>query len=62
MLGVCLAAAAYFEPYWISASGALAATVAERHRPTALVIWDDNLHVVAMSLAVMAALAKGPGI
>ena len=62
MLGACLAAAAHFEPYWIGALGALAATVAERHRPTALVVWDDNLHVVVISLAIMAALTKVTGI
>lgn len=62
MLGVCLSAAAVFQPYWIGALGALVATAAERRRPMLLIIWVDNLHVVAMSLAVMAALARFPGI
>ena len=62
MLGVCLAAAALFQPYWIGALGALVATAAERRRPMMLIIWDDNLNVVAMSLAVMGALARVPGI
>ncbi len=62
MLGVCLAVAALFQPYWIGALGALVATGAERRRPMVLIIWDDNLHVVAMSLAVMGAVAKVPGI
>ncbi len=58
MLGVCLAAAALYQPYWIGALGALVATVAERRRPRVLRHWDDNLHVVALSLAVMAVLAR----
>ena len=62
MLGVCLTAAALFQPYWIGALGAFAATVAERRRPMVLIIWDDNLHVVALSLAVMGALVKVPEI
>ncbi len=62
MLAVCLAAAALFQPYWIGALAALVATAAERRRPMVLIIWDDNLHVVAMSLAVMAALVRVPGI
>ena len=62
MLGVCLAAAILFQPYWIGALGALVATAAERRRPMVLTLWDDNLHVVAASLAVMAVLGKVPGI
>ncbi len=62
MLGICVAGAALFQPYWIAALGALVATAAERRRPMVLIIWDDNLHVVAMSLSVMAALSKVPGI
>ena len=58
MLGVCLAAAALFQPYWIGALGAIVATAAERRRPMVLIIWDDNLHVVAMSLAIIAALSR----
>ncbi len=58
MLVVCLAAAALFQPYWIGALAALVATAAERRRPMVLNLWDDNLHVVAMSLAVMGILAR----
>ncbi len=58
MLGVCLAAAALFQPYWIGALGAIVATAAERFRPAALSVWDDNLTIVAASLAVMGVLAK----
>lgn len=58
MAGVCLIAAALYQPYWIGALGAFVATVAERHRPRALRLWDDNLHVVALSLTVMWVLAR----
>lgn len=58
MLAVCLAVAALFGPYWISALGAVVATAAERFRPKALVIWDDNWVVVAASLSLMAILAQ----
>ena len=56
MLGVCLAAAALYQPYWIGAVGAVIATAAERRRPIVHAIYDDNLHVVAVSLAVMGVL------
>ncbi len=58
MLGVCLAAAALFQPYWIGAVGGVVAVAAERRRPMLLSVWDDNLHVVASSLAFMAVVAK----
>ena len=58
MLGVCLVAALLFQPYWIGAVGALAATAAERFRPIANSIWDDNWAIVAASLAVMGTLTK----
>ena len=57
MLAVCLGTAALFQPYWIGAAGAVVATAAERHRPALLGLWDDNLHLVAMSLGTMAVLA-----
>ncbi len=57
MLAVCLATAALFQPYWIGAAGAVAATAAERRRPMVLAVWDDNVHVVATSLALMGVLA-----
>ncbi len=60
MLGVCLAAAALFQPYWIGAVGAVVATAAERGRPMVLCVWDDNLHVVAVSLAAMTVVALIP--
>ncbi len=59
MLGTCLAAAAVFQPYWIGAIGAIGAVSDERRRPMVHAFWDDNLHVVAMSLGVMGALVKG---
>ncbi len=62
MLGVCLAVAALYQPYGIGALGALVATVAERHRPRLHLFWDDNMHVVAMSLAVMGVLARVSGV
>jgi hypothetical protein len=58
MLGTCLAAAAVFQPYWIGGIGAIVAATAERRRPMVHVLWDDNLHVVAMSLAVMGVVAR----
>lgn len=61
MLGVCLAAAAVFQPYWIGATGAVVAVAAERRRPMVWKVWDDNLNVVAASLAVMAVLAAVMG-
>ena len=59
MLGFCLAAAALFQPYWIGAVGAVAATAAERFRPIAHRLWDDNWVMVAASLGVMAVLKTG---
>ena len=56
MLGVCLSAAALFQPYWIGAIGALVATAAERYGPRALILRDDNLPIVATSLTVMGIL------
>ena len=56
MLGVCLATAAIFQPYWIGALGAVVATAAKRRRPMVLTVWDDNLHVVAASLALLGVL------
>ena len=58
MLGVCLATAAFFQPHWIGALGAIVATAAERRRPMVLTLWDDNLHVVATSLALMSVLVR----
>ena len=57
MLGVCLAAAALFQPYWIGAIGGGVAVAAERRRPMVLSFWDDNMNVVAVSIAVMGAVA-----
>jgi len=58
MLGVSLAVAALFQPYWIGALGAVAATVAERFRPTTRSLWDDNWVIVAVSLTVMSVAAQ----
>ena len=62
MLGTCLVAAAVFQPYWIGAIGAIVAAAAERRRPMVHALWDDNLHVVAMSLVVMGVLARVSGV
>ncbi|HAL48322.1 MAG: hypothetical protein FI707_15785 [SAR202 cluster bacterium] len=56
MAAVCLGAAFLYQPYWIGAAGAVAATVAERKRPRFGVWWDDNANVVAVSLIGMVAL------
>jgi len=58
MAAVCLGAAFLYQPYWIGAAGAVAATIAERKRPRLGIWWDDNALVVPVSLAVMAALAS----
>ena len=60
MLVVCLGAAVLYQPYWIGALGALAATAAERRRPMLFTFWDDNLHVVALSLPIMGVLTSIP--
>jgi len=57
MLVVCLAAAVLYQPYWIGAIGAIAATAVERFRPTTHPLWDDNWAIVAASLTVMAGLS-----
>lgn len=58
MLGFCLAIAALFQPYWIGATGALAATAAERFPPSVFGVRDDNWVVVGASLTVMAVLTE----
>ena len=58
MLAICLGIALLFHPYWIGAAGAAAATVAERIRPRFGTWWDDNAHVVAVSLTTMFILIK----
>jgi len=58
MLGVCLTAAALFQPYWIGALGAICAAAAERFSPRVLSVRDDNWTVVAASLAVMGILTR----
>jgi len=62
MLGVCLASAALYQPYWIGVIGAIVAAAAERRRPMVHALWDDNMHVVAMSLTVMGVLARVSGV
>ncbi len=56
MAAVCLGAALLYQPYWIGAVGAVVATIAERKRPRLGVWWDDNAHVVAVSLTTMVIL------
>jgi len=53
MITACLAAALLYQPYWIGAAGAVAATLAERKQPTVGPWWDDNTQEVAVSLTVM---------
>jgi dolichol kinase len=62
MLGVCLAAALLFQPYWVAALGAVVATASERFRLVAHRPWDENWVpddpiIVAASLVVMGGLA-----
>jgi dolichol kinase len=56
MLGFCLGIASLYQPSWIAAAGAIAATTAERFRPSAHPLWDDNWAIVVASLSVMAVL------
>ena len=56
MAAVCLGVAFLYQPYWIGAVGAVAATIAERKRPRLGVWWDDNAQVVGVSLATMGTL------
>ena len=56
MLGACLPSAALFQPYWIAAAAAVTATGTEYYSPRVPWLRDDNLFVVAASLAVMAVL------
>ena len=58
MLGICLVIVSFSHPLWISVVGAVAATAAERFRPRLLRFWDDNLNIVAASLAVMSVLTR----
>ena len=53
MLGACFASAAMFQPFWIGAIGALAATGAERYSPMSPRVRDDSWTIVAASLGVM---------
>jgi dolichol kinase len=61
MLLVCLTAGALFQPYWIAAAGAVAATAAERLQPTPNILWDDNWVIIAASLSTMGALMQFGG-
>ncbi len=60
MFAVSLGVAAFVHPYWLGALGAVAATVAERFRPP-VPVWDDNLNLVAASLAAMTVVSKVVG-
>jgi dolichol kinase len=57
MLAVCLGMASLYQPYWVGAAGAVAATAAERFHPTAHPLWDDNWAIVAASLLAMALMS-----
>ena len=56
MVTACLAVALLYQPYWIGAVGAVAATLAERKQPTVGPWWDDNTQEVAVSLTLMSIL------
>ena len=56
MLVVCLVVAYFFKPYWIGATGAVVATLAERFTPLSRGWVDDNWTIVVASLIVMALL------
>ena len=59
MLVVCVGTAAiFFRPLWIGVMGGVVATLAERFRPGIFGFWDDNIYIVASSLAVMAVLLR----
>jgi hypothetical protein len=53
--------AAFYQPYWIAAAGAFTAAGTEYYSPRIGWIRDDNLSVVAASLAVMAVLTMAVG-
>jgi len=54
MLTVCLAVGVLYQPYWVSAAGAVTATAAERLSPIARGWVDDNWVIIATSLLAMA--------
>jgi hypothetical protein len=56
MLLVCLVVAYLFHPYWISAAGAVVATLVERFTPMKKWWIDDNYTIVLSSLLVMGGL------
>lgn len=57
MLGACLLLAwCFYQPFWIGATGAVAATLAERFTPMSKGFWDDNWTIVLSSLLVMGGL------
>ena len=61
MLAVWLVSAAFYQPYWIAAAAAFTAAGTEYYSPRIGWIRDDNLSVVAASLAVMAVLTMAVG-
>ena len=61
MLGVCLALALFYQPYWIAAAAAFTAAGAEYYSPRIPWLRDDNLSLVGASLAVMAVLTTVAG-
>ena len=58
MFGVCLALAAFVEPYRAGAAAAAAATLLERYRPETRNLLDDNWLIVSVSFLVIAALTR----
>ena len=58
MMVVCLGTATLFHPFWVGAVGGVVATAVERYRPMVIRVCDDNLLIVATSLAVMIILSR----
>jgi len=55
---VCLGVAAWYQPYWVGAAGAVTATVAEKLSPIARGWLDDNWVIIATSLASMGVMSR----
>ena len=61
MLITCTGIAFIYHPFWIGATGAVIATIAERFRINLIRFWDDNINIVVFSLTVMVILIKLTG-
>ena len=61
MLITCTGIAFFYHPFWISAIGAVTATIAERSRINFVKYWDDNINIVVFSMVAMVVLEKLTG-